>query len=234
MNRKTIIITGTSKGLGLCLAQYFIERDWLVFGCSRSDNNLIDHVNYCHKQLDLSNETDVRQWIKSIHKSHANIDSCVCNAGLVTSKLYLTLTPSSLFDEFYLSGLKATYLVCKEVSKIMIRQKHGSIINIASTTTLTSEAGTAAYTANKAAIIAMTKVLANELASTGVTCNIISPSLIEGAKSESFGVEWRELMLRKQAIKRPLDPIEVAWIVEFLSDRRSSHITGQVLNTCSI
>jgi 3-oxoacyl-[acyl-carrier protein] reductase len=232
---RVIAITGASRGIGRGIAEYFAKAGgWKVHGCSRSETVEFAHENYAHHKADMTDEASVRQWVRAIKAKDKGIDVLVCNVGVVKSALFVAMTPTSLFDEFYQSSLKATFFACREVAKTMLLQKRGRIINIGSTITLNHEPGAATYAANKAAIIEFTKVMAKEMVQYGVTCNVVSPSLVMTPATEAMGESWKEHMLSLQTIKRTIDAAELANVIEFFARPESACITGQVINTCFV
>jgi 3-oxoacyl-[acyl-carrier protein] reductase len=229
--KKIIAITGTSKGIGLGIAKFFISKGYIVAGCGRSPaESQIDNHDY--SIVDVRSEDQVRGWIRSIKRKYNRIDVLVCNAGLVKSALLMTVTPTSILDSFIDTHLKGTYFTCREASKVMIQQKEGRIINISSMAVPLHLEGTSAYTATKGAVTEMTKVMANELAPMGITCNIIGPSLVKTEATKEFGDKWEEKLLEKQTIKTPVTIEEVCNIISFFIAPESRCITGQVINMC--
>jgi 3-oxoacyl-[acyl-carrier protein] reductase len=226
-------ISGTSRGLGRGIAAHFAERGWQVNGCSRSEADL-GVANYTHAAVDATDEAQVRRWVRGIKQQHGRIDAVVCNVGLVKSALLLPVISTDLFQQFFDTSLKATFLVCREVAKVMMLQRSGRIVTIGSTMTVVHEPGTAAYAANKAGIVEMTKVLARELAPQGITCNVVSPSLITTEASEAMGNDWRRRILALQTIQRPVGIAEVCGVIDFFLAPESGCITGQVLHTCMV
>lgn len=228
-NCKVIVITGTSRGIGLGMVKYFLSQGHIVVGCGRSKikNNL---ENYFYSEIDITDEKQVCKWIKKIQRTHNRIDVLVSNAGLVKSSLLMTVTPTSILSSFIETHILGTYIVCREVSKVMIRQKYGRIITISSLSVPLLLRGTSAYTATKSAIVDMTKVLAKELAPTGVTCNVINPGLIETGVTKNFSNAWKEMLLNKQTIKSTHSIEELCNIIDFFIGNRSSCVTGQVIS----
>ncbi len=226
--RSNIIITGTSRGLGLQLAQMFISSGSCVYGCSRGKSS-IDSEAYIHSVVDISDEVQVRSWIRSIKRSTDSIDVLICNAGLVESVLSLSTTSKKTFDDFLNINILGTFLVCREVSKIMAVQQHGRIIAISSTMTKLTMPGTSAYSSSKSAIEAMIKVMARELAGANVTCNVVAPGLISNDTSEVFGDDWKKRMIDQQTIKRAITTEEIYNAILFYSSRGASCVTGQVM-----
>jgi 3-oxoacyl-[acyl-carrier protein] reductase len=231
--KRVIAVSGTSRGLGRGIATHFAERGWQVCGCSRSEADL-GVAGYTHAVVDATDEAQVRRWVRGIKQQHGRIDAVICNVGLVKSALLLPVLPTDLFQQFFDTSLKATFLLCREVAKVMMLQRAGRIVTIGSTMTVVHEPGTAAYAANKAAIVEMTKVMARELAPQGITCNVVSPSMIVTEASEAMGEDWRKRILDLQTIKRPVEIAEVCAVIDFFLAPESGCITGQVVHTCMV
>jgi 3-oxoacyl-[acyl-carrier protein] reductase len=223
---QVMVITGTSKGLGKGIAIHYLGQGFLVAGCSRGEAT-IEHENYFHSCVDIGDEGQVQRWVKAVKKLFKRIDVLVCNAGVLNSFSHLALTPGSLLKSFLNTNVSGTFYVCREVSKIMLLQRHGSIITISSIMTNLHEPGTAAYSLSKSAINEMTKVLAKELAPMNINCNIISPSFIVTDATNDFGKEYARIVLEKQTIKRPVTIEEVCNIIRFFSAPESRCVTGQ-------
>ncbi len=223
-----VVITGTSRGLGLHLSRMFIESGAVVFGCSRGESRLESYA-YFHESLDITEEEQVRSWVRSIKKKVGKIDVLICSAGLVESVLPLAMTSKKVFNDFLNTNVLGTFLVCREISKVMAVQRQGRIITISSTMTSLHEPGTSAYSSSKSAIQEMTKVLACELASANITCNVIAPGLIPNDASDSFGDDWKERMLEQQTIKRPITTDEIFHAAMYFVSPEASCVTGQTL-----
>jgi 3-oxoacyl-[acyl-carrier protein] reductase len=225
-----VVITGTSKGLGLHMAKHYLNLKHLVYGCSRS-NSSFNHSSYDHTILDLSNEVEVRSWIKKIKTNHKIIDVLICNAALVQSSLLFSVTPGNIMESFLKNNISGVFYVMREVSKMMISQRSGRIIAISSTTTAIHQEGTAVYSATKSAITEMIKVLSKEIASRDVTCNIIAPAMMitESSSDLAQNKEWENKMLKKQTIQKIISKEEVCHVSDFLISPLSSSITGQII-----
>ena len=223
-----VAITGTSKGLGLQLAQMFADAGNTVFGCSRGDSP-IESPCYRHTMLDVGNEEQARHWIRSIKKESGKMDLLVCNAGVVESVLPMTMTPDRVLDAYLRTNVVGTFHVCREAGKMMAAQRCGRIIAISSIMTRLHEPGTAAYSATKSAIEEIVRVLARELAGANVSCNIIAPGLITTESSDAFGDEWHGRMLELQTIKRPITAAEIFHAILFFASPAAASITGQTL-----
>ena len=229
MPNATLVITGTSSGIGLGLAKYYSEKNFEVFGCSRGASNF-SHKNYHHQQLNISDESDVRTWVKRIKQDSGRVDALVCNAGIVKSKTILTSTSADILKDFLNVHVLGTFLVCREVSKLMISQKFGRIINFSTLAIPLHLEGAAAYAASKSAVVEMTKILAKELAPVGITCNIIAPSLYMSPPAKLLGDDWAQELLSKQSIPRTAEIEDFANVISFLISPASSMVTGQVIS----
>lgn len=231
--RRVMLLTGSSRGIGLGIASYFLERGYIVCGSSRSASTL-DQPDYHHTCLDVSDEAAVRGWVLAVAKKFGRVDVAVCNAGVVKSALMLPVTPTTILDEFSATHVRGVFLVCREVSKVMIRQKSGRIINLSSPAVAWHLKGASAYAATKAAVEEMTRVLARELARTGITCNIVRPALVMTGPATAMGPEWAEWLLDQQSIRRTVTAEEIGNVIEFFASDASSAITGQTLSMCLV
>jgi len=226
---KVIAITGTSGGIGLEIVKYYLSLGFKVAGCARSDSNF-EHNDYLYENVDIKEEKQVRSWVQSIKKKYKRIDILVCNAGLVKSSLTMPVTSTNILQDFMDVHIKGTFITCREVSKIMLQQRHGRIINISSINVPLLQEGTSAYSGTKAAIETMSKIFAKELAPIGITCNVISPGLIDNEVTKTFSSEWKKKLIDKQTIKSALKVDDLCYIINFLIGSKSNVITGQVIN----
>ncbi len=224
-----MVVTGTSKGIGHGIAQYFLANGYQVVGCSRSQPT-ISAENYLHTALDIANENEVRSWIRSVKKTYKRIDVLVCNAGYAPANLLMTMTSSEVLNTLLQTNIAGSYFVCREVSKVMMLQKSGRIITTSSMAVGLHEEGTSAYSASKSAIVEMTKIIAKELAPLGITCNVIAPSMLMTDAVEVLGKDIIQRALNKLTIKRPVTNEEICNLVAFFAAPESCCITGQVIH----
>lgn len=231
---QVMAITGTSRGIGRGMAEYFAKREFKVVGCSRGPSTLNELPGYFHSQVDVSDEKQVREWVRAVKREHQRVDVLVCNVGLVKLGAVTGVLGLEAFESFVNSILVSTFLVCREFSKIMGLQRYGRIVNLTSIMTELHAPGTSAYSASKAAVVEFTKVLAREVVHQGITCNVVSPSLVMTEASMAFGEAWKQNMLAMQTLERPIDVSELCHIVEFFASPRSACVTGQVIHTCLV
>lgn len=228
---KVMLITGSSRGLGYDLTNHYLNSGWLVFGCSRAEGT-IEHENYFHSSLDISNEKEVRSWVKTSFNTHKKIDALICNAGLVQSALFMAVTPGNLFQSFLDSNISGVFYPAREVAKYMTRNRSGRIILISSTMVAMREPGTSIYSSTKAFATQMIKVLAKEVASCNITCNVIAPAMMstDSSKELSNKEEWKQSMLDIQTIPRVIESNEICSTSDFFLSNGARSITGQIVN----
>ena len=224
-----MVITGTSRGIGRGLAEHFAARGYRVAGCSRGPATLAME-GYTHTQLDVGDEHQVQAWIRGVRRTHQHLDVLVCNAGLVPPPQLLTQTSGETLEALWRTNLSGTFYVCREVAKAMLLQRSGRIITLSSMAVGLHEEGTSGYAASKSAVVEMTKILAKELAPSGITCNVLAPSLIETGAVEALGPAVIARALGKLTIPRPLRLEEICHAVAFFAAPESACITGQVLH----
>jgi len=215
------------------MAEYYCAKGLTVVGCSRGEATF-EHPEYHHTTLDVTDEKAVREWVRAAKKAFGGIDALVCNVGMVRSALLMPVTAPAMVREFVEGIVMATYNVCYEVTKVMVTQRRGRIVNVASIMTQLHEPGTIGYSTAKSAVVEMTKVMAKELVRFGITCNVLSPSLIMTSASTRLGDDWKQRMLDLQTVKRTVEIEELCNVVDFFFDDRSGCITGQVVHTCLV
>lgn len=224
-----VIVSGTSRGIGKCIAGHFLEKGYEVHGCSRSESAVF-HDHYFHEVLDVSDDKSTTSWIRTISRSGKRIEILICNAAGIQVQSLLIGTTGNNASEILNTNIQGTMILCRETAKIMIRQKFGRIVTFSSIATAFHNKGSAIYAASKKAIEEMTKVMAIELASFGITCNCIAPGYVESPTVKNFGESFRESVIAQMTIKRSLMYDEISNAIDFLTSERNSIITGQVLD----
>ena len=225
---KIAVISGTSKGIGKFTAEHFLENGFEVFGCSRGEGT-IDHEFYHHEQLDLQDERAVIAWVRSIKKSAGRVDVLFCNAGYAPAQFLATITSGKVLNDTLETNVFGTFVLCREVCKIMMKQNSGRIINVSSMAQGLHLEGTSAYAVSKAAIVEFTKILAKEMAKFNVTCNVIAPSMYMTEGVEALQQNVIDRALDSLTIKRTLKKEELLHAIDFFIDDNASAITGQVI-----
>lgn len=230
MSEQTIVlITGTSRGIGNHLARYFVERGCFVVGCSRSEYTELDHERYSHHVIDVSSEADVVRLFRSIRSSHGRLDAAINNAALNPTLSLVALTAATAATQALNVNVLGPFLVCREAVKLMMRRKFGRIINLGSMATRHEVQGEALYTASKAAVNALTRVLAKEVAAHGITCNVVAPAAVETNLASAVDPAKLKDVLARNAICELGSPADVSTIIEWLIRPESSAVTGQII-----
>jgi len=224
---KTIVITGTRKGIGKEMAEHYLAEGWQVVGCSRGEGS-IEHDHYQHFALDVSDEDAVIAMARTIKASHGKVDALLNNAG-IASMNHALLTPASTVNRILQTNVVGTFLFCREMSKLMRRTNHGRIINFTTVAHPLNLEGEAIYAASKAAVESLTRILARELAELMITVNAIGPTPIETDLIRGVPQEKMDALLARQALARMGEVRDVINAVDFYLREESDFITGQVL-----
>ena len=224
---KTIVITGTRKGIGKEMAEHYLAEGWQVVGCSRGEGS-IEHDHYQHFALDVSDEDAVIAMARTIKASHGKVDALLNNAG-IASMNHALLTPASTVNRILQTNVVGTFLFCREMSKLMRRTNHGRIINFTTIAHPLNLEGEAIYAASKAAVESLTRILARELAELMITVNAIGPTPIETDLIRGVPQEKMDALLARQALARMGEVRDVINAVDFYLREESDFITGQVL-----
>ncbi|MFL2833031.1 MAG: SDR family NAD(P)-dependent oxidoreductase [Coraliomargaritaceae bacterium] len=224
---KTIVITGTRKGIGKEMADHYLAEGWQVVGCSRGEGS-IEHDHYQHFALDVSDEDAVIAMARTIKASHGKVDALLNNAG-IASMNHALLTPASTVNRILQTNVVGTFLFCREMSKLMRRTNNGRIINFTTVAHPLNLEGEAIYAASKAAVESLTRILARELAELKITVNAIGPTPIETDLIRGVPQEKMDALLARQALGRMGEVLDVINVVDFYLREESDFITGQVL-----
>lgn len=227
LEKKIMVISGASKGIGKYLSEYYAEQDFFVIGISRGEAQF-SHSNYVHHCIDITDETQVISLFSKIRKQYGQLDVLINNAG-VASMNHVLLTPSVSLNKVFETNFYGTFFCSREASKIMMKKKKGRIVNTSTVAVPMLIDGEAIYAASKSAVETFTKVLAKELAPFNITCNAIGPTpidtdLIRGVPSSKINNIISNLM-----IKRLGDFKDVSNVVDFFISDNSNYITSQVI-----
>lgn len=224
---KIIIITGTRKGIGRELAEYYISQEYIVIGCSRGSST-INNQNYRHFELDVSNEKDVVKMVRSVRKEFGKIDVLLNNAGIASMNHFLTTSYKSV-QNIFATNFYGTFLFSREVSKVMMKQKTGRIVNYTTVASALQLEGEAIYAASKCAIENFTQTIAKEVSPYGITVNAIGPTPVETDLIKAVPKNKIKDLLDKQTIKRFGTFDDIKNVIDFYISDKSDFITGQII-----
>ena len=233
MTGKTVLVTGSAKGIGRAIALAFARRGAHVALNYRSGDpaEVVSAAEAygaaCRAyQADVSDFTQAEALVKRVRDDFGGVDVLVNNAGVTRDGLLLRMAEED-FDAVLAVNLKGAFNLLRHVTPVMLKQRRGAIINISSVVGLTGNAGQANYAASKAGLIGLTKSAARELAARGVTCNAIAPGFIETDMTAVLPDEVKGKMLENIPLRRFGQADEVAEAAVFLASQ--AYITGQVL-----
>lgn len=226
-DKEVMIITGTRKGIGRYLAEYYIDKGYIVAGCSRGESTL-ESDSYEHFCLDVADEPAVKKMVSSVYQRYKRIDILINNAG-IASMNHVLLTPLSSVENVFKTNVYGTFLFSREVAKFMSKNKYGRIINFVTIAVPLKLEGEAIYAASKSAIEKFTEVLAKEVASFNITCNSVGPAPIETDLIKSVPKEKIQRIIDSLTIRRLSNFEDVANVIDFYISRLSGYITGQTI-----
>lgn len=233
---KTVVVTGSTRGLGRAIAEEFarLGANVVINGTSKTVFDTEQEFlqkGYRVKAVegDISVPEKAQELIDTAIAAFGTIDVLVNNAGVVRDKLLMKMSVED-WDTVLDINLKGAFLCTKAVSKLMMKKRQGTIINITSVVGVMGNAGQANYAASKAGMIGFTKSVAKELGAWGITCNAVAPGFIETDMSDQLSDEIKERFLAIIPLKRVGTPSEVADAVCFLASDKAKYITGQVIH----
>ena len=229
---KSVLITGVSRGIGLSIAKEFIQNDYFVFGTSRSKFDLseaLDSINCQHLIVDVNDRDSIASVMKDIPGENNKLDCLVNNAGITADQLFIRMKDSD-WDDVINTNLTGIFNITKPVSKMMLKQKSGSIINISSVSGLMGNAGQVNYSSSKSALLGFTKSLAKELAPRGINVNCICPGFIESDMTNGLTSDQRDQALSQIPLGNFGSDTDIAKLTLFLSSDNAKYITGQSIS----
>jgi len=237
LSGKVALVTGSARGIGRSIAELFCaEGATVVVNDVGSDAGARETLAMLEaaggkgsvEMFDVSDAAQVDAGVKNILEAHGRIDVLVNNAGITRDNLLLRLSEED-FDAVLRVNLKGTFLLTKMVTRHMIKQRSGKVVNISSVVGMMGNAGQSNYAAAKAGIIGFTKATARELASRNITVNAIAPGFIRTAMTAALPEAVQKAFLAQIPLGRFAEPREVAELALFLASDASSYITGQVV-----
>lgn len=225
---RTILITGTRKGIGRFLAEHHVAQGHRVIGVSReaADWTL---EGYRHFRADVADEAGMRGVFHEVRRDYGGLDVLINNAG-IASMNHVLLTPMKTVESIFSTNVFGTFLACREGARLMIAAKRpGRIVNFATVATPLRLEGEAVYAASKAAVESLTRVLSRELAEYGITVNAVGPTPVETDLIRSVSKEKIAALLARQAIPRLGEMRDIANVIDFFIREESDFVTGQVV-----
>ncbi|MGN0466757.1 MAG: 3-oxoacyl-[acyl-carrier-protein] reductase [Lachnospiraceae bacterium] len=235
---KVAIVTGASRGIGrqiaLTLASYGANVVVNYNGSLEKAKEVANEIEEMGREALLfqGNVADMdamKEMVKETTKKFGRIDILVNNAGITKDNLLMAMKEEE-FDQVIDTNLKGSFVCMKQVIRTMMKQRYGRIINLSSVSGRMGNAGQVNYSASKAGVIGMTKALAKEVGSRGITVNAVAPGFIDTDMTAVLKDEVKEAIMAGIPLKRVGKPEDIAEAVAFLASDKASYITGQVLS----
>lgn len=232
---RVALVTGGSRGIGAAIAEKLASLGAdvaLVYAGNAEAAETVrarceaQGVRAQAFQCDVKDFAAVKETVSAVKKSFGGLDILVNNAGVTRDGLVLMMKEQD-YDEVLDTNLKGCFNFIRHASPLLLRSKAGRIVNISSAAGVMGNAGQANYSASKAGVIGLTKAVARELASKGVTCNAVAPGFIRTDMTQGF--DETDPLVASIPLKRMGQPEEVAEAVAFLAGDGAAYITGQVL-----
>ena len=224
---ETVLVTGSSRGVGELLARHFLAEGATVIGVSRGAGS-IEHPQYRHMSADVADAEAIKALFATLRSSVSSLDIVINNAAVLTSQ-YAMIMPASAAQSMVNVNLMATFLVSREAAKLMRKSKWGRIINISSMAVCLEPEGDSMYAACKAAITTLANVMAKEFATMNVTCNTVGITAIDTDMLRQLPQDKIQAVIDRLPIPRFATADDVLNAIDFFSSERSSYITAQTL-----
>ncbi len=232
MTKKVAIVTGAAKGIGKAISERMVTENYITILVDVDVENgqqLAKKLgsNAHFYSCNISDEHAVATFFNAIVEKFGTIDALVNNAGIIKDNVIWKM-PTEDFDAVIDINLKGTWLMCKNAASIMKNQQNGRIVNIASRAWL-GNPGQSNYSASKAGVVGLTRVLALELGKHGVLVNAIAPGLIDTPLTQKLPLDVQEKLIQAQPTKSMGKPEDIANTVAFLCSEKTQFITGQTI-----
>ncbi len=235
---KVALVTGSARGIGAAVAKRFAAEGATVVinyhGSVKAADDVLQEITQAGGsgmiyQCDVSDFTACEKMVQDIMTFFGRIDILVNNAGIVRDGLLMKMSEQD-FDDVIRVNLKGAFNCTRHISRIMLKQKSGCMINLSSIVGLSGNAGQANYAASKAGIIGLTKSTAKELASRGITVNAIAPGYIDTDMTKKLSEHVKEQVLEKIPLRKMGTVQDIADIALMLATKTGSYLTGQVIS----
>lgn len=235
---KNALVTGASRGIGKAIALELAKQGANVAvnyaGSETKAQAVVEEIQQLgvqafKVQADVANEANVKSMVKEVISAFGSLDILVNNAGVTSDNLLMRMKEEE-FDRVINTNLKGVFICTKAVTRQMMKQKAGRIINVASIVGVSGNAGQANYVAAKAGVIGLTKTTAKELASRNILVNAVAPGFISTDMTDELTAEQRESMLNLIPLAKLGEAEDVAKVVRFLATEDANYITGQTIH----
>lgn len=236
ISEQVALVTGASRGIGAAIAQELVQRGFKVVGTATSEAGaaqitqaLAGHAGSAGRVLDVNDAKAGEALVEAIVQEHGALHVLVNNAGITRDMLAMRLKDED-WDAVLDTNLKAVFRMSRAVMRAMMKQRYGRIVNITSVVGASGNPGQANYAAAKAGVAGMTRALARELGSRGITVNCVAPGFIATDMTDKLSAEQHKALLGQIPLGQLGKPADVAHAVAYLASPEAAYVTGQELH----
>jgi 3-oxoacyl-[acyl-carrier protein] reductase len=231
---KVALVTGASRGIGKAIAEQLVDLGATVIGTATSDNGADAISQYLADNgkgmcLNVTNDDDIKETIAAITEQYGAVDILVNNAGITRDNLIMRMKDDE-WNDIMQTNLSSVFKLSKAVMRGMMKKKSGRIVSIGSVVGSTGNGGQANYAAAKAAVIGFSKSMAREIASRGITVNVVAPGFIDTDMTKALSDDQKAAIFKDIPANRLGSPKEVAAAVAFLCSEPAAYITGETIH----
>jgi 3-oxoacyl-[acyl-carrier protein] reductase len=234
LNGKIALVTGASRGIGKAIAQQLVADGATVIGTATSENGanaISDYLanNGTGIMLNVTDQASIDAMLSQIKEQYGVVDILVNNAGITRDNLLMRMKDDE-WQDILDTNLTPIFKLSKAVLRGMMKNRHGRIINVGSVVGSTGNPGQANYAAAKAGVIGFTKSMAREVASRGITGNVVAPGFIDTDMTKGLSDDQKDAIFKDIPANRLGDPKEIAATVAFLVSDGAAYITGETIH----
>ena len=232
LDKKVILISGGSKGLGNALVESFLNQGFSVATFSRKENEKIAKLkeefkeDFFYDEIDSNNIDDLKKFVLTVYKKYGRIDALVNNAGVSIDQL-TAMSVEEDVRKLVDINIVSTVMLTRDVTRVMLKQRKGSIINISSVLGHRGFRGASVYSATKAAIDGFTRSSTRELGSKNIRVNSVSPGYLNTDMTKNMGEKKKNQIIRRTPLGRLGEVEDIVGVIKFLVSDESAFITGQ-------
>ncbi len=231
---KIALVTGASRGIGRAIAERLVSDGATVIGTATSENGAASISDYLGENgkglvLNVSEPSSIENLLQQIKETYGDIDILINNAGITRDNLLMRMKDAE-WQDIINTNLTPIFTLSKAVLRGMMKKRHGRIVNVGSVVGSTGNPGQANYAAAKAGVIGFSKSMAGEVASRGITVNVVAPGFIDTDMTKVLTDEQKDAIFKDVPASRLGDPKEIAATVGFLVSEGAAYITGETIH----